>query len=121
MDLRTLFKNSNNPKKTFKAGDTIFEKDEKAEEFFVILEGEVEIHAAGGTTLDTLGSGEIFGEMAIIDNQDRSASAIAKTDCVLGAMNEAQFLFMVQETPFFALEVMRIITQRLRKTNSTII
>ena len=58
---------------------------------------------------------EFFGEMALIDGGIRSASAVAKTDCALVPINEKQFLFMVQETPFFALIVMRTLTARLRQ------
>jgi CRP-like cAMP-binding protein len=58
-----------------------------------------------------------FGEMALIDGGTRSATAIAKTDCKLVPITEKQFLFMVQETPFFALRVMRTLTARLRRVD----
>lgn len=80
---------------------------------FAIVEGIVEIHIEG-RVLDTLGEGEFFGEMALVDHGPRSASARAKTDCRIAAIDEKRFGFMVQQTPYFALEVIRVLVRRLR-------
>jgi CRP-like cAMP-binding protein len=56
--------------------------------------------------------------MALIDHSPRSASARAKTDCQLVPIDEARFKYMIQQTPFFAIEVMRVITRRLRHMNT---
>jgi CRP-like cAMP-binding protein len=56
--------------------------------------------------------------MALIDRRPRSATAIAKTDAHLVRIDERRFQFMVQQTPFFALEVMRTIVRRLRDMNA---
>ena len=64
-----------------------------------------------------LSADSIFGEMALIDNEPRSATAVAITDVELVPISEKQFLFLVSQTPYFALKVMRILAQRLRKTN----
>jgi CRP-like cAMP-binding protein len=58
--------------------------------------------------------------MALIDDEPRSATAIAATDVELVSVSEKQFLFLVSQTPYFALKVMRILAQRLRKTNKTL-
>ncbi len=58
--------------------------------------------------------------MALIDNSPRSATAIASTDVILIPISEKQFLFLVSETPFFALMVMRVLARRLRAANSAI-
>ena len=52
---------------------------------------------------------------AFIDHRPRSASAVARTPCLLVPIDEKQFQFMVQQTPFFALQVMRVLTERLRR------
>jgi CRP-like cAMP-binding protein len=57
--------------------------------------------------------------MALIDNEPRSATAIAATDVELVPVSEKQFLFLVSQTPYFALKVMRVLAQRLRTTNKT--
>lgn len=74
----------------------------------------------GNRTVSDLSADHIFGEMALIDSEPRSATAIAVTDVELVAVSEKQFLFLVSQTPYFALKVMRILAQRLRVTNKTI-
>jgi CRP-like cAMP-binding protein len=56
-----------------------------------------------------------MGEMALIDQSRRRATAVAKTDCTIIPVSEKHFLFVVEETPFFALTVMRTMTARLRR------
>jgi CRP/FNR family cyclic AMP-dependent transcriptional regulator len=102
----------------FKAGTTIFREGEEAHELFVIKSGDVRIQI-GNRTVSELSADHIFGEMALIDNQPRSASAIAVTDVELVPVSEKQFLFLVGQTPYFALKVMRVLAQRLRATNKT--
>jgi CRP-like cAMP-binding protein len=53
--------------------------------------------------------------MALIDQGSRRATAVAKTDCTIIPVSEKHFLFMVEETPFFALILMRTMTARLRR------
>jgi len=102
----------------FKAGTTIFREGEQAHDLFVIKSGEVRIQI-GNRTVSELSADHIFGEMALIDNEPRSASAIAVTDVELVPVSEKQFLFLVSQTPYFALKVMRVLAQRLRATNKT--
>jgi CRP-like cAMP-binding protein len=102
-----------------KAGDTIFREGEDAQELFVIKSGEVRIQL-GNRTITELHADDIFGEMALIDDEPRSASAIAITDVELVPVTEKQFLFLVSQTPYFALKVMRVLAQRLRATNKTL-
>jgi CRP/FNR family transcriptional regulator, cyclic AMP receptor protein len=103
---------------TFKAGSTIFREGDEANELFVIKSGQVRIQI-GNRTITELGADSIFGEMALIDSEPRSATAIATTDVELVAVSEKQFLFLVSQTPYFALRVMRVLAQRLRVTNKT--
>ena len=102
----------------FKAGDVIFREGDEAHELFVIKSGEVRIQI-GNRTVSEFSADHIFGEMALIDNEPRSATAIAVTDVELVAVSEKQFLFLVGQTPYFALKVMRVLAQRLRVTNKT--
>jgi CRP-like cAMP-binding protein len=97
-----------------RAGDVIFAIGDAAHSMYVIAEGEVEIRI-GDALLDHLGPGAIFGEMALVAGEKRSAAALAATDCRLVEISEKRFLFLVQQTPFFALEVMRVLAARLRR------
>jgi CRP/FNR family cyclic AMP-dependent transcriptional regulator len=101
-----------------KAGEIIFKEGDEAHQLFVIKSGEVAIQS-GNRTLAELSTNHIFGEMALIDDAPRSATAVAKTDVELVPISEKQFLFLVSQTPFFALKVMRVLARRLRATNKT--
>ena len=107
------------PVRRFKAGEVIFQQGEPAEELYVIQSGTVEIRL-GNRVLDTLPELSIFGEMALIDRSPRSATAVATTDVSVVPVGEKQFLFLVGRTPHFALNVMRVLAQRLRTTNQAI-
>jgi len=101
-----------------RAGCIIFHEGDAATELFVIKSGRVRIQL-GNRTLTELEPDSIFGEMALIDNEPRSATAIALTDVEIVPISERQFLFLVSQTPYFALKVMRVLAQRLRATNKT--
>jgi len=96
------------------AGQTIFESGQSGDTMYVVLEGEVEL-TAGSKVIETVSWGGIFGEMALIDKAPRSARAIAKTDCKLAVLNEKRFTYLVQNTPYFSMEVMKIMADRLRR------
>jgi len=107
------------PVREFKVGDVIFKQGDAAEELFIIQSGEVEIRL-GNRMLEKLSNYNFFGEMALIDSAPRSATAVAVTDVKLIPVGEKQFLFLVSNTPYFALNVMRILARRLRTTNKTL-
>jgi CRP-like cAMP-binding protein len=95
------------------AGTVIFEAGSSGSEMFGIIEGEVELRAPSGAVFK-LGPDETFGEMALVDSSPRSATAVALSDTKLAVISDRIFLFLVHETPMFALQVMSTIAQRLR-------
>ena len=101
-----------------KAGSVIFQEGDKADGLFIIKSGQVGIRL-GNRTLAELNTNSIFGEMALIDDAPRSATAVAVTDVELVPVSEKQFLFLVSQTPFFALKVMRVLARRLRATSKS--
>jgi CRP-like cAMP-binding protein len=103
----------------YKAGDVIFKEGDAAQELFIIQSGEVEIRL-GNRVLEKLPQYSIFGEMALIDAAPRSATAVAASDVKLVPVTEKQFLFLVSNTPHFALNMMRIMARRLRATNRSL-
>lgn len=98
----------------YAAGEIIFKGGEAGQFMYVIQDGQVEI-VAGERVIDTLGPGGIFGEMALIDNSPRTATARARTDCRVVPIDETQFMNHVHRTPFFAIQVLRIMNERLRR------
>jgi CRP/FNR family cyclic AMP-dependent transcriptional regulator len=104
------------PTRFFAKGNTIFKEGEQADGFFVVVRGKVEIRS-GNRSFETVDQNGIFGEMALIDYSPRSATVVALTDATVALIQEQQFLFMVEHTPFFALRVMRVLANRLRRQN----
>ena len=107
------------PAREFKAGEIIFKQGDAAQELFIVQSGEVEIRL-GNRLLETVPQYGIFGEMALIDAAPRSATAVAMTDVKLVAVGEKQFLFLIGNTPHFALNVMRAMARRLRAANTSL-
>ncbi|MEQ8537863.1 MAG: cyclic nucleotide-binding domain-containing protein [Coleofasciculus sp. D1-CHI-01] len=100
--------------KTFSADQVIFKEADPANYMYGILEGEVNI-SVNGKIVETIGKGEVFGTGTLIGVGDRTYSAIAKTDCTLAFLDQQRFLFAVQETPMFALDVMKSYSERLNR------
>ena len=99
--------------RSFNQGETIFREGDAGNCMFAVLEGTVDI-VIDGKVVDHVSGGNVFGEMALIDHQTRSATAVATTACRLAAIDEKRFLRLVEMTPRFALQIMQVISQRLR-------
>lgn len=110
-----ILANAGFPLATFAPGEVIFDKGDKGDKMYAIRSGEVEI-LIDGKVIETLSSGGIFGEMALIDGSPRAATARAKTASEVAPIIEKTFLFLVHETPFFAIAVMRTLVDRLRRS-----
>ena len=106
----------------FDVGAIIFEEGSTGRELFVVLDGKIDIVKITGTTktlIVTLGKGEFFGEMAVIDGSARSATAIAAApNTRVMRINHARFVYLVSQQPAFALMVMDALSKRLRASNA---
>jgi CRP-like cAMP-binding protein len=109
----TLFRNSTDYK-TYAAGESIFNSGEPADFMYAIVEGQVDI-IRNGVIIDSLSEGDLFGEMALVDDSPRSGTAQARTDVKVVPITRQRFEFMVQNTPHFATVVMTIMAERLRR------
>lgn len=98
----------------FSAGETIFKAGDEGHCMYVVQEGTVQVKV-GDRVIEELGPGEVFGEMALVDSSPRSADVVAKTDARVVPIDEDKFMSHVHRTPFFALQVMRMLADRLRK------
>jgi anion transporter len=103
------------------AGSLIFEDGDDGDSMFIINSGKVEIftETAEGNkhSLVILPAGEIFGEMALLTGNPRSASAMALTDAVLFKMDIATFNDLITENHSIATYLLRLLCQRLGQTN----
>jgi CRP-like cAMP-binding protein len=106
----------NNAQKTVNvpADAVVFQEGDPGQEMFGVIEGSIELRASD-RVIRSLGVDDVFGEMAIIDSSPRSATAVATTDTVLAVIDKHRFLFLVQETPMFALQVMSSMAERFRE------
>jgi len=114
----SLFRNATDFE-SFPAGQVIFQEGQSGDVMYAVTEGEVDIRIHD-KVIETVGPGGILGEMALIDTKPRSATAIARTDCKLVPINEKRFAFLVQQTPHFAVQVMRVMADRLRRMDAQV-
>lgn len=101
------------------AGQPLFTEGEEGHSMFVLTTGHAEV-IVNNRVVETLQHGNIVGEMGIVSPGPRSASVVATTDCEFVAVDERSFQFLVQQTPFFATQVMRVMAERLRKVNQMV-
>lgn len=113
MPVTRLFEHSADAK-DFAAGTTIFHAGEAPDFLYAVVDGQVDL-IINGNLVETVEKGGIFGEMALIEKDERVATAVVKTDAKLVPVDERRFLFLVQQTPNFALHVMRVLSDRLRR------
>ena len=104
---------------TVPAGAAIFREGDRGEVMFGVISGEVDIFI-GNVILEVVGPGMVFGEMALIDDEVRSASASARTDCRLAQIDMATFEVLLASSPGFARQIMKVMARRLRHMNSVV-
>jgi CRP-like cAMP-binding protein len=118
-----LFRAAGKPER-FAAGQTLFEEADKASKgglfskksasrMYLVIEGEVDL-TVGGRALDTMKPGDVFGEMAVVSERPRSATATAKTDGTAYSLNAAELQAALAQAPEFALMLMSVMFDRLR-------
>ena len=99
------------------AGDTLFREGELGDTMYIVKEGKVEL-SVNGKVMEVVEPSGILGEMTLIDRKPRSATAVARTASTLVPVKQEQFYSMVQQTPSFAVKVMRVMCDRLRRMDS---
>lgn len=117
-DLAKKMFQANGKEEQFNAGQVIFEEASKggifkAPRMYYIAQGEVGL-TIGPKALDTVKAGEIVGEMAVISERPRSATATARTSCLLYSFNSGELQAAIAKQPEFALMLMSIMFERVR-------
>lgn len=95
-------------------GQVIFNEGDSASVMYAVIEGTVDIKL-DDQVIDSAEPGGIFGEMALVDSSPRSATAVARTAVTLTPVDQKLFLRMVEQTPYFAVQVLTIMSERLRR------
>lgn len=104
----------------FKSGETILSQGEDGDTAFLIVAGSVEVIVGADSKakkVGTLGAGDVFGEMSLIEPGPRSATVKAVTDTECVATNYDEFVASIQEDPARAVEFMKTLVGRLRQMN----
>ena len=112
MDLLEIFGNTEDITE-FPAGATIFKQGAEGDYMYVIVKGTVQL-SLRNELIGEEGAGGIVGEMALLNSDNRSIDATAKTDCLLAPIDLHSFKMLIQHTPDFALHVMNVLADRLR-------
>jgi CRP-like cAMP-binding protein len=108
---------------SFKAGQRIFSKGDPSDLAYMIVRGRIDISLDSGPTprtLTSLGTGEVFGEMGLIDSGPRSATATALEDSVCMALDGEELIAMLEQDPKEAVAYVKTLIQRLRAANERI-
>ncbi len=113
MSLKGMFVSAKEVRR-YATGDVIFREGDSSSEMFGVVSGSVELRRSGEPVL-TVGPEATFGELGVIDNAPRSLTAVAVAPSEIAIIDERTFLFLVQETPMFALQVMRALAARIRE------
>jgi CRP-like cAMP-binding protein len=97
-------------------GNALFREGESGDTMFVVIDGAVDV-VHDGRVIETIGPGGLIGELALIDTTPRSATAVASVPSRLVCVGKQEYTFLVQEHPTFALQVMTVMAERLRRAN----
>jgi CRP/FNR family cyclic AMP-dependent transcriptional regulator len=104
--------------RVFHAGEVVFEENSVGRQMYVVNAGRVHVlRSSNGqqVQIGSLGPGDIFGEMALVDDLPRSATVVAaEADTRILEIDHALFIYIVGQQPAFALMVLKAISLRLR-------
>jgi CRP-like cAMP-binding protein len=104
--------------RTVAPGEVLFSEGEAGDVMYAVVEGTLHL-SANGRVVDEIVAGQIVGEMALIDQSPRSGTVTAATDAVVAPVDRKRFVYLVQEHPTFALQVMELMAARLRRANTS--
>ena len=109
---------------TFKRGTTLFSKGDPGNSLYAVISGTVKMSISSpegrNAILNIVGSGEIFGEIALLDGQPRSTDAIANSNCELFVIDRREFIPFVREQPALAMKFIELLCERLRSTSDQV-
>lgn len=103
----------------FSPGDAVFREGDAARCMYVVLSGTVSVRR-GAREIEAVGPGQALGIVSLLDGEQRTVTAEARTACELALIDPRKFRFMVEEMPHFGWYVMGELAHRLRTTNAAL-
>lgn len=108
-------------KENYRKEELIFEQGEYGDRFYYVVSGEVRIWLqlpdGGSKELATLGAGQCFGELALLDDLPRSADVEVKQDCELWSLRREEFLVLLRGNAALAVKLLQVVGRRLRQAD----
>jgi len=104
---------------TLNVGEVLFEQGDDGDKMYAVREGELDVFY-DDVYVATIKAGQYLGEMAMVSERKRHAKVVAKTDCKLIEIDKRRFLYLVQETPTFAIQVMQDMVSSVERMNERI-
>lgn len=108
-------------RRRFTIGEVIFREGDASDQAYLLLEGRVEIvkgSAHGAFRLALLGPGDVLGEMGLLEERPRSATAVVVEDVVADAVNAGEFAVMLTSDPAASITILQVLFERLRAVNT---
>jgi CRP/FNR family cyclic AMP-dependent transcriptional regulator len=106
---------------TLKRGVTIFSKGDAGNCLYAVISGTVKISTSSAegrsAILNLIGTGEVFGEIALLDDRERTTDAIANSDCELFVIDRREFIPFLHDQPALAMKFIKLLCARLRRTS----
>ena len=115
MNPAELFSHEANPMR-LAPGEVLFQTGDPGDAMYVVLDGALDIRVEG-RVVDTVRRGAIIGEMALIEEAPRSATVRAREASTLVKVDSARFQRLIQQNPFFAMHVMKVLADRVRRVD----
>jgi len=111
--------------KNYQKAEIIFSENSPGKEMYIVYSGRVGLYRKDGAgkskLLAVVGSGDFFGEMALVDDSPRSATAMAEEDRTqLLVLDKSKFSYLLRHQPDFALVVMGKLCRQLREANKAL-
>jgi CRP/FNR family transcriptional regulator, cyclic AMP receptor protein len=103
---------------TVPVGKVLVSEGETGQQFFVIMSGEAKL-SRRGRKIATLGPGDSFGELALLDKHPRNATAVAETPMELVVLGQREFAGLIDDVPGFARKLLSAMAGRLRTADMT--
>jgi CRP-like cAMP-binding protein len=101
------------------AGEILFREGDPADAMFVLLDGSINV-TVGGKVVEIARRGAVLGEMALIDHSLRGATLTAAEPSTLAKIDERRFQRLIQQNPFFATHIMKVLADRIRQMDEVL-
>jgi len=98
-------------------GKRLIRQGERGREFFVLLDGVVDV-SRDGTTIEMMGDGDFFGEIALVSNVPRTATVTASSQVRLLVITDRDFRALLEHSPQIQLKVLEALAERLSQLES---